>query len=179
MTTTVTEKTDLILKHAQPAIRDELSRHLAACGFVDPDDPTLNSLVAQSMIVGQPVRIVERGGAALATEAGLARLGDRLHNVAWSLGKLRIGTVVLACSLTFLAGIGGTALAFRIWGDSLSSAFHLPVATDPRLESLSNAGAELQVKAKDGTVFVYLQGNVQASANRTSGGLNYLYFKQP
>lgn len=173
----IINKTDLILKNAQPSIRDELSRHLASCGFTDPDDPTLNALVAQAMIAGQPVRLVETGGAAVATEASMARLGDRFESTAWSLARLRVGTILFACLLSFGIGAGGVAVAFKIWGTSLAGWFDLPRATDARLGMLDEVGAVLQVKRQKGMTYVYFDGQMQPAAGQTRDGTNFLYFK--
>jgi hypothetical protein len=177
MNSNVSAKIDLILKHAGPGIRDELSRHLNGCGFADPDDPLLNALVVQSAIVGQPVRLVEHGGATVATEAGLARLGDRFDDTAWSLARLRIGTVLLACLLSLGIGAGGVVVAFRIWPQSLAGLFNLPRAIDDRLVTLSAIGATLHVKDTKGTTYVYFDGELQPNSGQTKNGMNYLYFK--
>ena len=177
MNAPLTAKTDLILKHAQPAIRDELSRHLSACGFTDPDDPALNALVVQAMVAGQPVRLVERGGAALATESGLARLGDRVENSAWSVARLRVGTVVLACLLSAGLGAVSAALAFKFWGVSVAAASDLAPAGDSRLTILAGIGATLHVERKQDTTYVYFDGPLQPAADKTREGLNFLYFR--
>ena len=177
MNPTITAKTESILKNAQPAIRDELSRHLAACDFTDPNDPMLNALVVQSTIAGQPVRLVEHGGAAVATEAGLARLGNRFENTAWSLARLRIGTIALACLLSSGIGAGGVALAFKFWGASLAGFFDLPRATDVRLGILKDIGAVLEVEQRQGTTYLYFKGQMQPAAQQTKNGTNFLYFK--
>jgi hypothetical protein len=177
MNPAVSDKIELVLKHAQPAIRDELLRHLNGCGFVDPDDPLLNALIVQSAIVGQPVRLVEHGGAAVATEAGMSRLGDRFDDTAWSLARLRIGTVWLACLLSLGIGAGGVLLAFKIWPQSLAGVFDLPRATDDRLVTLSAIGATLHVKEAKGTTYVYFDGELQPNSGQAKSGRNYLCFK--
>lgn len=178
MNESIQSQKEIILRNSQPAIRDLLSRYLSGCGFTDPTDPVLNALVVQSMLAGQPVRLVEQGGAAVATEAGLARLGDRFEHTAWSLARLRIGTVLLACMLFLATGAGGVAVAFKLWGPSLAGVFNLPRADDARLITLADFGAVLHVEKQKGTAYVYFDGSVQPSAGQTKDGMNYLYFKR-
>ncbi len=177
MNSAVSAKIDLILKHAQPSIQGDLSRHLLACGFTDPDDPALNALVAQAMIAGQPVRLVEAGGAAVATEAGMARLGDRLENTAWSLLHQKVRNVVLSCVLCLALGAGMVLAGFKLWPHPLAQIFDLPRATDARLVTLSTIGATLHVEEAKGTIYVYFDGQPQPYSGQTKGGMNYLYFK--
>jgi hypothetical protein len=152
-----------------------MSRYFDGFKFTDPADPALGMMVVQSMFAGQPSRYVDQGGAAIATEAGLARLGDRFDKTAWSLARLRIGTVLLACLLSFGMGAGGVMVAFKQWGTSLADVFNLPRADDARLNTLAEFGAVLRVEKQKGTVYLYFDGDVQPSAGH--GNKNYLFFK--
>ena len=165
MNPTVTDKLDTILQHAQPAIRDELAQHLRACNFADPDDPVLIALVAQSMIAGQPVRLIERDGAGVATEAGLARLGNRLEETMWSVLYPKWCTVAAVWVLSVIAGGAG------VW-----TWMQFNPAPDARILLLKRAGADLQVEAAEGTTYIYFKGDLQPAAGKTRDGRHYLYF---
>jgi hypothetical protein len=177
MNTTVSETIENILLHTDPAIRDDVARALRACNFTSPDDPMLNGLAVQAALASQPVRLAQAGGAQIATEAGLARLGDRFEVTAWSLARLRIGTIALACLLSSGIGAGGVALAFKFWGASLAGFFDLPRATDVRLGILKDIGAVLEVEQRQGTTYLYFKGQMQPAAQQTKNGTNFLYFK--
>jgi hypothetical protein len=167
MNHTVAIKIETILQHAQPAIRDELARHLRACGFTDPDDPVLIALVAQSMIAGQPVRLIERDGAGVATEAGLAMLGNRLEEAMWSVlypRWWRVTAIWLVSVVIVGAGVW-TWMKFN----------HAP---DARILLLKRAGADLQVEAAGGTTYIYFKGDLQPAAGKTRDGRNYLNFSK-
>ena len=179
MNTTVSETIENILQYTDPAIRDDVARRLRACNFTSADDPMLKGLAVQAALAGQPVRLAQAGGAQIATEAGLARLGDRFEVTAWSLARLRVGTVLLACLLSLGIGAGGMALSFKLWGASLAGVFDLPRAGDARLTTLGEFGAVLHVEQQKGTTYVYIDGDVQPASGQTKAGLNYLYFKRP
>jgi hypothetical protein len=165
-----------IVRRAHPSVRDELASHLSACCFEDPNDTGLNALVAQSMLLEQADSGTDPAGRAVATEAGLARLGDRLEGVAWTLKNLKLGTFILACVLSIGLGAGGVALAFKMWAPALSNLFSLPRADDSRIEQLSKQGVVLHVKTGKGRTYVWLEGPVQIGEAQGKDGLNYLYF---
>jgi hypothetical protein len=176
-TPSVSDKIESILNCAQPAIRDELSRHLYGCHFSDPDDPVLNSLVAQAIIAGQPIRLAESGGAPVATEAGLARLGDRVEATAWSVGSMKVATVLVACLLSVLIGGGIVLLGLKLWPEKMAGVLRLPREIDSRIEVLEKVGATLHVEQKEGTVYVYVTGENPPKAGQTRKGFNYLYIQ--
>jgi hypothetical protein len=179
MNNSVAEIIDKILKHTDAAVRDDVARYLRACQFTSPDDPMLNGLAVQAALAGQPVRLAQAGGAQVATEAGLARLGDRFEATAWSLARLRVGTIFLACLLSFGMGAGGVAVAFKLWSNSLADVFDLPRASDARLTTLGEFGAVLHVEQQKDTAYVYIDGRVQPALGTSKGGKNYLYFQRP
>jgi hypothetical protein len=177
MTPSVSDKIDVVLKHAQPAIRDALSQHLHGCRFTDPDDPVLDSLVAQAMIAGQPVRLAESGGGSVATEEGLARLGDRVEATAWSVANMKVTTVLVACLLSVLIGGGIVLLGLTLWPEKVAGVLRLPREIDSRIEVLERVGATLHVEQKEGTVYVYVTGENPPKAGQTRKGFNYLYIQ--
>ena len=137
----------------------------------------LNALAVQSVLANQPVRLAQEGGARVATEAGLARLGDRLADGVRTVASLRIGTIILALAICFTAGVGVTALGFKLWGTSLAPLFDLPRAPDDRLEVLYRYGGELHVEDDKGMTAIYLKGDIDVRYAQTKNGLRYLYFK--
>jgi hypothetical protein len=169
-------KIDAIVRRAHPSVREELASHLSACCFEEPNDPGLNALVAQSMLLDQADSGADPGERAVATEAGLARLGDRLEGVAWTLKNQKLGTFILACVLSIGLGAGGVALAFKMWAPALSDLFSLPKADDGRIKELSKQGAVLHVETEKGRTYVWLEGPVQIGEAQGKNGLNYLYF---
>jgi hypothetical protein len=175
----INSKTNLIIQHAHASIRDDVSRHLSGCHFSDPDDPTLNALVVQALLAGQPIKLVEHGGAAIATEIGLARLGDRMENTAWSLARMKTSTVLVACLLCSLLGAGSTVFIIKKWsGTSIGRYLGLSTPPDTRIALLDSIGATLRVKNEKETTYVYFTGNRQPKNSRTESGVNYLYFTQ-
>ena len=179
MNTTVSETIEFIVNHTEPAIRDDVVRHLRACNFSSADDPMLNGLAVQAALASQPLRLAQADGAKFATKADVALLGDRMESTAWSVGKLRLGPVALACFLCFAIGASGTAVSFKLWGASLAGFFDLPRASDARLTTLNEVGAVLHVERNKGAIYLYIDGDVKASAGHTNDGLNYMYLKAP
>ena len=177
MNTIVSETIEEILKNTDPAVRDKVRLYLRACAFSNGDDPMLNALAVQAVLANQPVRLAQEGGARVATEAGLARLGDRLADGIRTVASLRIGTIALALAVSFSAGIGATTLGFKLWGRSLASVFDLPRAPDARLEELNSYGAELHVEGDKVMTAIYLKGDIDVRYAQTKDGLRYLYFK--
>jgi hypothetical protein len=178
MNKSIQSKTDIILQHAQPGIRDELSRHLSQCGFTDPDDPVLNALVTQSILAGQPISLIEQGGSALATETGLARLGDRIENTAWSVAKMKLFNVLIACGLSAFFAASLLLATLKFGTPEIGRYLGLSAASDDRIKLLDGIGASLRVKNSEGTIYVYFKGNLQPKTGHTDDGVNYLYFKQ-
>jgi hypothetical protein len=167
MSQTIATKIETILQHAQPAIRDKLSQHLHVCGFTDPDDPILNALVAQSMIAGQPVRLVERDGASVATEAGLAMLGNRLEDTMWLTLYPKWGKIAAVWLLSvILTGAG-------VW-----TGMKIIQPPDERVLLLERAGADLQVDVADNATRVFFNGEIQPVIGKASDGRNYFFFPQ-
>ena len=179
MNPNVSQSIDEIILQAAPAVREKVGHHLRACNFTSPDDPVLNALAVQAVLANQPVRLAQEGGAKVATEAGLARLGDRIADALETLSTLRIGTIAFAVFLSCGAGCGTTALAFKLWPDLLANAINLPRATDARLRMLEGHGAELHVEESRGKTYVYFQGEIGANTGQTKDGLNFLYFENP
>ena len=177
MNTTVSETIEEIVKNTDPGVRDKVRLYLRSCAFSNADDPMLNALAIQAVLANQPVRLAQEGGARVATEAGLARLGDRIADGVRTVASLRIGTIILALAISFTAGIGVTALGFKIWGTSLAPLFDLPRAPDARLEDLSRYGAELHVQSDRGVTAICLKGDIDVRYLQTKDGLRYLYFK--
>jgi len=179
MNITVSDTIEHIVQNTDPAIREDVANHLRACNFSSSDDPMLNGLAVLAALANQPVRLAQVGGAQVATEAGLARLGDRFEGTAWSLGRLRIGTIALACLLCLGIGAGSVAVSFKLWGASLAGLFDLPRSSDARLMALNEYGAVLHVERNKGEIDLYIDGDVKPSTGRTNDGLNYIYFKTP
>lgn len=177
MTPSVSDKIEIVLKHAQPAIRDELSRHLHGCRFADPDDPILNSLLAQSMIAGQPVRLAEAGGSAVATEDGLARLGDRVEASAWSLARAKIQTIVLGWLLAAMIGGGGVLMVIKLRPSMVAGWCDIPRVEDDRLRALDSVGATLHVEPTKGKLYVWLSGSAIIRSGESRDGVRYLYIE--
>lgn len=177
MNTTVSETIEDILKNTDPTVRDKVRLYLRACAFSNADDPMLNALAVQAVLANQPVRLAQEGGATVATEASLARLGDRLADSVRTVASLRIGTIILALAISLSGGIGLTALGFKLWGRTLAPMFDLPRAPDARLEELNSYGAELHVEGDKGMTAIYLKGDIDVRYAQTKDGLRYLYFK--
>jgi hypothetical protein len=125
----------------------------------------------------QPIRPGKTNGAALATEAGLARLGDRFEEVAWTLLRLKVRNVILSCFLSSLLGALAVVAAFKLWPQPLADFFNTPRAIDARLLTLAQIDATLHVKEVKGVTYVYFDGQPQPNSRQTKDGLNYLYFQ--
>jgi hypothetical protein len=179
---TLTEKIDAIVNLTQPAARGQVEQALRECAFTSTDDPALNALLVQALLAGQPLHMVTDDGVGVATAADMARLGDRVHDVLWSILRLKWHTVIVAFLLFFATGTGATVVAFKMWPERLAPFFDLPKVgvpvTDPRLVTLDNLGADFVVKTgPDGTTYIYFDGKMQPLAGKTNDGLNFLYFK--
>jgi len=129
-------------------------------------------------VINEDERIVTELGVAVATEAGLARLGDRMENAVWSVMRTKMWTIATACLLSAAIGGGAMLLAFKIWPHRLAGAFDLPRVEDNRLVTLNAVGATLVVKQSKGTTYIYFTGsNVRPLAGQTRKGMNYLYIE--
>jgi hypothetical protein len=179
---TLSEKIDAIINLTQPAARGQVEQALRECAFTSADDPALNALHVQALLAGQPLRMVTDDGVGVATAADMARLGDRVNDVLWSILRLKWHVVIFAFLLFFMAGTGTTLLAFKLWPERLAAVFNLPKVgvpvPDARLVSLDNLGANFVVKTgPDGTTYIYFEGKLQPLAGKTNDDLNFLYFK--
>jgi hypothetical protein len=172
----VTSVTDMILKHTDPAFRDQVAQVLSTCNFTSPDDPMLGGLAVQALLASQPVRLAESGGAAVATESGLARLGDRFDEVASTLLHLKIRNILLSWLVCFSMGAGSLLACLMIWPQSTADFLRLPKAPDARLRLIDQTGASLRVSKDGEAVVVYFAGETQPAAGQTKDGRNYLYF---
>jgi hypothetical protein len=113
----------------------------------------------------------------VATEEGLARLGDRFDRIAWALVRLKIGTVVLSWFLCLALGAAAVIGTAWVWPGSMSTAFRLPPAPDRRLVTLPEKGGTLRVQTTaDGTICLFFEG-VQPEAGRAKDGRHYLFFR--
>jgi len=176
MNNSVAETIGQITKQADPAIRDQVARHLAACNFVSADDPMLNALAVQAAFANQPLRLAQAGGAAVASEAGLARLGDRFEAITWTLMHLKVRNVILSFLLSFILGMGTVLGALKFHPQALAWLIGLSGVADVRLETLEQSGASLHVEQSEGVTCIYLLGEVRVKHGQTDDGINYLYF---
>ena len=145
------------------------------CGFMSPDDPMLNAIAIQSILASQPVRLALESGAHVATEPGLARLGDRFDAITSTLMHLKVRNLFLSWVLCILIGGGSLLLAAKGWPVPTASFLNLLPAPDSRLVALNQSGAQLHVEKDKGVTYVYVTGNVTPGAAKTPKGMNYLF----
>jgi hypothetical protein len=171
------KKIETILSRVQPTDRDEIARNIAGCNFTDPADPLLNILLTLVIVSGQPLRLAETGGAALATEAGVARGFDRLENKVWSLFRLKLFNVFLGCLMSAIIALGTGAISLKMRPEIFANTFNLPRAADARIVALNKAGMNLHVASQNDLIVIWVDGVAHATAEQTNDGLNYLQVK--
>ena len=175
MSSPVEDIVEKIILNTEASKREEVRGHLRICGFTSPDDPMLNAIAIQAILASQPVRLATEGGAHVATEPGLARLGDRFDAITSTLMHLKVRNIFLSWMLCILIGGGALLLAAKSWPVPTASFLNLPPAPDPRVAALDQSGAQLHVEKDKGVTYVYITGDVTHGAAKTPKGMNYLF----